>query len=121
VTDSSWQPLFVPTLDPAIAGAGPPLITAPYPEHPSGHLCFSSSSLHALRAFFGTNKVSFYATSGRFPDEQRPFTRFRAPIRELIKARIWAGIHFRTADAQGAELGRKVVRYMRKHYFQPLN
>jgi hypothetical protein len=120
VTDSSWQPLFVPTLDPAIAGAGPPLITAPYPEHSSGHLCFSSSSLNALRAFFGTNKVSFYATSSRFPDEQRPFTRFRAPIRELIKARIWAGIHFRTADVQGAELGRKVVRYMRHNYFQPV-
>ena len=43
----------------------------------------------------------------RFPAEQRPFTCFRAPIRELIKARIWAGVHFRTADVQGAVLGRK--------------
>ena len=57
---------------------------------------------------------------GRFPAEQRPFTCFRAPIRELIKARIWAGVHFRTADVQGAVLGRKVVRYMRNNYFQPL-
>ena len=104
----------------AIAGAGPPLITPPYPEHPSGHLCFSSSSLQALRAFFGTNKVSFYATSSRFPAEQRPFARFTAPIRELVDARVWAGIHFRTADVQGAVLGKKVVRYMQNRYFQPL-
>jgi hypothetical protein len=38
----------------------------------------------------------------------------------LIDARVWAGIHFRTADVQAAVLGKKVARYMQNHYFQPL-
>ncbi len=102
-----------------IAGVGPALITAPYPEHPSGHLCFSSSSLHALQAFFGTDEVTFYVTSSRFPGEMHYFHRFSDAIKELIEARIWAGLHFRTADEQAAMLGQKVARYTRVHYFEP--
>jgi hypothetical protein len=40
-------------------------------------------------------------------------------LEENIDARVWAGIHFRTADIQGAELGRKVARYLHRHDFQP--
>jgi hypothetical protein len=119
--DPNWQPLFVPTLDPAIAGAGPPLITPPYPDHPSGLICNSNSSLQALRAFFGTDKMRFYITSSRFPGERRYFNRFSEPISEQIDARVWAGIHFRTADVQAAVLGKKVARYMQNHYFQPID
>jgi hypothetical protein len=42
-------------------------------------------------------------------------------ISEVIEARIWAGIHFRTADEQGMLLGRRVARWTRLHYFQPLH
>jgi hypothetical protein len=107
--DPTWQPLFVPTLDPAIAGAGPPLITPPFPEHPSGHLCYTSSSVHALQAFLGTNDLSFYVTSSRFPVEQRYFNHLSDVIDEVTEARIWAGSHFRTADEQGARLGEQVA------------
>jgi hypothetical protein len=34
---------------------------------------------------------------------------------------VWSGIHFRTADAQGAAQGKKVAHYLEKHYFQPLD
>ena len=119
--DPTWQPLFVPTLDPAIAGAGPPLITPPFPEHPSGHLCYTSSSVHALQAFLGTNDLTFYVTSSRFPVEQRYFNHLSDVIDEVTEARIWAGIHFRTADEQGALLGERVARYVQLHYFEPLH
>jgi PAP2 superfamily len=119
--DPSWQPLFVPTLDPAIGGVGPPLITPPFPDHPSGHLCYTTSSFDALRAFFGSDEMTFFVTSSRFPGEQRYFSRLSDVIRELIEARIWAGIHFRTADEQGMNLGRHVARWTRLHYFIPLH
>jgi hypothetical protein len=32
-----------------------------------------------------------------------------------------AGIHFRTADEQGALLGKRVARYAQLHYFEPLH
>jgi PAP2 superfamily len=97
-----------------------PLITAPYPEHPSGHLCLDGSHLRVFQMFFGTDKVPFAATSLRYPGETRTFDRFSAALKEIIDARIWAGLHFRTADIQAQNLGKKVAYYMSKHYFQPL-
>jgi hypothetical protein len=41
-------------------------------------------------------------------------------VDEVIEARVWGGIHFRRADVQGAEIGKKVARYLRNHYFRPL-
>jgi hypothetical protein len=102
--DTTWAPLFTP----------------PYPDHPSGHLCISTSSLRAMQAFFGDDEVPFYVTSSQFPGEQRNFERFSDAIAELIEARIWAGLHFRNADVQGQTLGKSVVRYAKLHWFQPL-
>jgi hypothetical protein len=39
--------------------------------------------------------------------------------RRVLNARVWAGIHFRTADREGARLGATVARYEHRHYFQP--
>jgi hypothetical protein len=115
--DPAWKPMFDPSLDPAIGGTGPALITPPYPDHPSGATAFASASMHALASFFGTDEMSFYATSSRFPGEQRPFNRFSGVTNEVLEARIWAGIHFRTADVQSANLGREVERYIHTHFF----
>jgi PAP2 superfamily len=97
------------------------LITAPYPDHPSGHLCMDGAHLRVLQMFFGTDKIRFGVTSVRFPGEVRYFDRFSEPIKEVIDARIWAGLHYRTADVQAQVLGRKVVHYMARNYFQPLD
>jgi hypothetical protein len=117
VADPSWEPMFHPTLDPAIGGVGPALSTPPYPDHPSGATSYASASMSALAAFFGTDEVPFFATSSRFPGEQRAFTRFSGVTNEVLEARIWAGIHFRTPDVQSADLGREVARYIHKHWF----
>jgi hypothetical protein len=117
VADPTWKPMFDPALDPGIGGTGPALITPPYPDHPSGATAYASASMHALASFFGTDEMSFFATSSRFPGEQRPFSRFSAVTNEVLLARIWAGIHFRNPDAQSAELGRQVERYIHRHYF----
>jgi len=102
-------------------GAWTALLTAPYPEHPSGHLCLDGAHLRVLQMFFGTDKIGFDVTSSRFGGETRHFDRFSEPLKEIIDARIWAGLHYRTADVQAQILGQKVVQYMAKHYFQPLD
>jgi hypothetical protein len=96
------------------------LITAPYPENPSGACSLSGAHLEVLQMFFGTDKIRFGVTSSRFPGETRYFDRFSDALKEIIDARIWAGLHFRIADIQGKILGRKVVHYMATHYFQPV-
>ena len=117
--DPNWLPLF----DPSVPVSGPPLVTPGFPDHPAGHTCISGATVHALQAFFGTDKVSFTAVSNKCspaPCTSRSFDRFSDALKEIIDARVWGGIHFRTADVQGAVLGTKVVRYMEKHYFQPV-
>jgi hypothetical protein len=102
-------------------GSWTALLTAPYPEHPSGHLCLDGAHLEVLQSFFGSDKIPFGVTSSRFGGETRSFDRFSHALKEIIDARIWAGLHYRTADVQAHVLGRKVVHYMSTHYFQPLD
>ena len=74
--------------------------------------------LHTFQEFFGTDKVAFDMHSGRFPGQPRHFDRFSDALKEIVDARVWGGIHFRTADVQGTVLGKKVAHWLRKHYFQ---
>jgi hypothetical protein len=118
-SDPTWTPLFNPALPVAIAGIGPALITPPYPDHVSGATAYASASMHAFASFFGTDDMAmpFFLTSSRFPTDQRFFTRFSDVTNEILEARIWAGIHYRNADVQAAELGREVERYVHGHLF----
>jgi PAP2 superfamily len=113
--DPTWLPLF----DPTTPVCNPPLLfTPPFPDHPSGHACVTSAFVHTLKNFFGTDRIGFSVFSNK-SCTTRSFNRFSHVLKEVIDARVWAGIHFRTADTQGAVLGKKVVHYMTRHYFQP--
>ena len=101
--DPAWEPL---------------LATPPFPEHPSGHACASGAIVASLQNFFGTDKMKFTAF-GAGSGTSRSYSRFSETIKEIIDARIYAGIHFRTADVQGAIIGKKVAHWEEKHYFQP--
>ncbi len=94
----------------------------PYPDHPSGHNCVSAAIVATLQDFFGTDVMSFGDTStptATIPAITRGFSSFSQVIKEIRKARVWGGLHFMSADAQGANLGRKVASYREAHYFQP--
>src|SRR5205809_3299491 len=114
--DPSWLPLFDPSTP---VCALPALVTPPFPDHPSGHACATGAFVHTLKNFFGTDKIGFSAFSNK-SCTTRSFDRFSDALDEVIDARVWAGIHFRTADVQGAVLGKKVAHYLTKHYFQPV-
>jgi hypothetical protein len=118
--DPAWLPLFNPT----IPVSGPPLVTPGFPDHPSGHSCISGGYVYALQAFFGTDRIAFTAQSSKCspaPCPSRSFDRFSDALKEIIDARVWGGIHFRTADVQGAVLGKKIAHYLQEHYFRPVH
>ena len=117
--DTTWRPLF----DPATVTT-PALATPNFPDHPSGHSCVSSAILNVMQQFFGTDKIAFDIVSTRFPGtpaQTRHFDSFSGALDEVINARVWGGIHFRTADEQGAKLGEAVAKWERKHYFKSLH
>lgn len=101
------------------AGWLPLIATPPYPEHPSGHTGLSGSIVKTLQQFFGTDKVAWSDTNNA--GLTRSFTRFSQAIDEIVDARVWSGIHFRTADEQGERIGRQVARYREQRYFEPVH
>jgi hypothetical protein len=105
--DASWEPL---------------LATPPYPDYPSGLVGFGSAGLTILSNFFGEN-TSFVATSQNpsMAGIVRVFPDFTAAGNELVDTRVFAGIHFRTADADSLELGRRIANYVIANAFQPVN
>jgi hypothetical protein len=76
-----------------------------------------------MQQFFGTDDVAITAVSNKClpaPCPNRSFSRLSLALQEIIDARVWSGIHFRNADVQGAELGKRVAQFLNKHYFRPV-
>jgi hypothetical protein len=116
---SSWRPVTaIPEAgadnNPATAADPdwtPLLPTPPVPEHPSGHAMVSATITTILALFFGTDRMAF---TGYSPDTNttRRYARFSDALTEIINARVWGGIHFRTADNQGAVQGATLAAYV---------
>ena len=116
-TYSSWRPITAITLgdtdgnnatapDPGWT----PLITTPaFPEYPSAHSCVSGAAGRILSEAFGED-TSFTVVSNAMPGYPRMFHSFSAASEEVKNARVFGGIHFRTACVDGEALGIAVAR-----------
>ena len=99
-----------------------PLINTPnFPEYTSGHASHSSAVTRMLALFFGSDKVTFSVTSANalVIQKTRQFTRFSDAIEEVVDARVYSGIHFRTADTVGRKQGRKVANWVFRRLLRP--
>jgi len=103
--DTSWTPL-IPT--PA------------HPEYPSAHSTFSGGGAAVLASFFGQN-TPFTVDSDAMPGVTRSFTSFNQALAELADARVFGGIHFRTACDDGLAVGNAVGNYILQNAFLPGN
>ncbi|GIE92006.1 vanadium-dependent haloperoxidase [Actinoplanes regularis] len=118
-TWSFWRPVTAVQLadtdgNPATAADPawmPLLITPPFPDYTSGHSCSTATIMTALRRFFGRDDIPFSAYSTD-SGTTRHFGSFSQALAEVVEARIWGGVHFRTADVQGTRLGEQVARYV---------
>jgi hypothetical protein len=93
-------------------------ITAPSTEYPSGHACFTAGTVAGLRKFFGRDDLSFSAYSAD-AGTTRHYDSLSEAMAELVGARIWAGVHFRTAAEDGQTLGEAVSREVLGRKFGP--
>jgi hypothetical protein len=103
--DTSWTPL-IPTPN--------------HPEYPSAHSVFSSGGAAVLASFFGQN-TPFTVDSDAMPGVTRSFTSFNQAMAELADARVFGGIHFRTACDDGLAVGAAVGNYILQNAFLPGN
>ncbi|MFJ7215538.1 vanadium-dependent haloperoxidase [Amycolatopsis sp. NPDC098790] len=110
VADTDGNPAT--TADP---GWTPLVITPPNPGYPSGHTCRTAAQMTAYAHYFGRDDVPFSVDSGT----TRHFGSFSQATAEVVGARIWAGIHFRSADVDGTRLGAAVGNHITDHHLRP--
>jgi len=100
--DPNWTPLFA---------------TPAHPEYPSGHSCVSGAAGAVLADQFGEHS-HFTVVSDLMPGVERSFRSFSSALEEVKNARIFAGIHFRTATEDGQKLGVSVAEYVLENAMQ---
>jgi hypothetical protein len=92
----------------------------PYGDEPSGANCVFGGVMNSAKAFFGSDAAEFDLISpgpSAGLGSTRHYSAFTAVIPDVIDARIYGGLHFRRADVNGAELGRRVSEYVDANYF----
>jgi hypothetical protein len=100
--DAGWQPLRT---------------TPNFPEYPSAHACHSAALSETLSTFFGTDRVRLSIDS-RITRTTREYARFHEVVKDVDRARVLVGFHFRNSDQEGANLGRAVARYVVARFYQ---
>jgi len=97
-----------------------PFIDTPmHPEYPCAHCTFQGSAAGALAAMFGDAISPFSLTSTTAPGVTRRFERLSDYVAEVIDARVFDGVHYRTSGEVGAALGRKVGGYVVQNALKP--
>jgi hypothetical protein len=91
--DAKWEPLIG---------------TPPHPEYPSAHAAFSGAAEVVLRAWLGGDDVEVSVTSPPLFGLTRTYRRLSQISEEVENARVWGGIHFRSAVRDGTEVGRTI-------------
>ena len=95
------------------------IATPPYPDHSSGYNCATGSYMEVAELYFGSGRTTFTLKHATDP-MSRTYEHFRDVWDDTIDARVYQGIHFRSADEQGAQIGRDVARWVDKHALQPV-
>ena len=102
--DPTWVPLFA---------------TPGHPDYPSGHSCVSGAAGAVLAHEF-KERIRFTVESDLMLGVTRSFRRFSTALEEVKNARIFSGIHFRTASEVGQTLGESIARFILENAFQQI-
>src|SRR5262249_28680209 len=95
-------------------GWTPLLATPNHPEYPAAHVCITPARMRAVARFLGTSEIDFTIPSLTGLGD-RHYQRVSDLEYEIMNARIWGGIHFRSSVEDGRILGMKVADYVLAH------
>lgn len=102
------------TADPAWT----PLHTTPrHPDYTSGHTTNSTAMVTILQQVFGDDPG--VPVSSTITGITRQWDTLSEGLDEVIDARVYSGIHFRTADEVGSRLGGQVAKFVSTHALRP--
>jgi hypothetical protein len=101
--DPAWSPLLA--------------VTPNHPEYPSAHSCITPTAGGVIARFLGTRHIDFTVPSLTGLGD-RHFARPKDLEYEVSNARIWGGIHYRSAVEDGIAISEKVTNQVLDHHFQ---
>jgi hypothetical protein len=102
VSDPDWLPF---------------LVTPPFPEYPSAHSSQSGAAAAVIAAYFGADSP-FVAVSDVLPGVTRSFSGVDAAQDEIADARIFGGMHFRTACRDARTMGNAIGEFVLENILQ---
>jgi hypothetical protein len=109
-TDGNAATIGDPLWTPLLPG------TPNHPEYPSAHSCITPAGGRVISRFLHTPNIDFTVPSLTGLGD-RHFARVRDLEYEVGNARIWGGIHFRSAVENGVGIGHHVANWVLAHHF----
>jgi hypothetical protein len=103
--DPAWE-AFIPT----------PM----HPEYPCAHCITQAAAAGVMQSFFGDAIPTVKLTSSTAPGVVRSYTRLSDYVSEVIDARVYDGVHYRTSGHVGADMGWKIAQYTVQNHLQPV-
>jgi membrane-associated phospholipid phosphatase len=104
--DPSWAPFIV---------------TPCFPSYPSNHGSAGNAAAEVLRRLYGEAGHSITLTNPVVPTITLQYTSFKQITDDISDARIYGGIHFRTDQEAGADLGRAIGTAVYKNNLRPVH
>jgi len=101
VADPTWTPL---------------LATPNHPDYPSAHSCITPAAGLVISRFLHTANID-YTVPSVTGGAARHFATRQDLTREVGNARIWGGIHFRSAVDDGTTISQRTAKYVLRHHF----
>ncbi|MCM0675873.1 phosphatase PAP2 family protein [Micromonospora phytophila] len=103
--DDNWQPLS--------NDAGVPF-SPPFPAYVSGHATFGGAWAGMMRRYFGTNNVTYTATTEdpHAVGVTRTFNTFTAAAVENARSRVYLGVHYQWDGDNGVAAGDAVAGHV---------
>ncbi len=114
--DASWQPL-------SVNPANNQRFSPPFPAYVSGHATFGAAHAAVMRRYFGTDNVTFTATSEdpNLPaNVTRTFNSFTSAALENGRSRVYLGVHFQWDGDHGFHSGTACGEFACDHVLTPI-
>ena len=97
----------------------PFIVTPCFPSYPSAHGSGSGGAAEVLRRLYGEAGHMITLSNPAVPSIVLQYTRFNQITNDISDARVYGGIHFRTDQEAGADLGRAVGTAVYKNNLSP--
>jgi coproporphyrinogen III oxidase len=99
-----------------------PFITTPcFPSYPSNHGSAANAAAEVMKHLYGDDGLSMTLTNPAVPTIVLQYRSFKQITDDISDARVYGGIHFRTDQEAGADLGKAVGKAVYKTNLRPVH